>query len=1376
MAEQPRRNQPSRRRRLRQLAAAFVGTAALVGTLTGIGLIPGLTSVASATGTGSGQQWITAVGGAQGAANFTFGTSGLTAGNSFTSVGTCAPQTQGGLFPGLNVSTFIMPAQPSDSVTQGQSCQPGGSYQETITFSQPLIDPVLYVVNLDQSELTVGGTSTTGATITLNTVIANNVAGPSGNTINPTPTGVNNIGCEANDGTNPFGACGSFMLTATTGAIQSFTLHNLNNQPNGDGWSRSFSYPNSVTLTPSFGTTPIIAGGSTTVTYTLDNSAGTNAFGPVGFANAALPSGISTTGPAVLTGCGSGTATNGDGGNDPLTNGSTGIGATGVTVAANSTCAVTVPVTASTIGSYTIQATDLTTTGWNITRQASGALVVAIAPTAFVVSANPSSVPYGTASSLGESGIPAGASGTVTFKSGTTTLCTITVVNGLPTSCTTSTTLSAGSYPNITGSFVDTDGNYASSDSTNTTALSVTAAATSFTVAANPTSVPFATASTLSETGIPAGASGTVTFKSGTTTLCTIAVVNGSPTSCTTSVTLAPGSYPNITGSFVDTDGNYATSDSTNTADLTVTPAGTPFTVSAGPTSVPFGTASTLSETGIPAGASGTVTFKSGTTVLCTITVVNGSPTSCTTSTTLPVGSYPNITGSFVDTDGNYASSDSTNTADLTVTPAATSFTVAAGPTSVPFGTASTLSETGIPAGASGMVTFKSGTTVLCTITVVNGSPTSCTTSTALAPGSYPNVTGSFTDTDGNYESSNSTNTADLTVTPAPTPFTVAANPTSVPFGTAASLAESGIPAGASGTVTFKSGTTMLCTITVVNGSPTSCLTSTTLPAGSYPNITGSFVDTDGNYASSDSTNSTDLTVTPATQTITFTNTPPVNPTPGATFTPTATATSGLPVTFSLPASDTGICSLSGGVVTYVAPGACIIDADQAGNSNYAAAPQVSESSTVVAAPTAQTITFTNTPPVNPAPGDTFTPTATATSGLPVTFSLPASDVGICSLSAGVVTYLTPGTCVINADQAGNATFAPAPQVSESSAVKATQTITFTSSPPTNPPVGSTYTVSATSSSGGPVTFSSGSSSVCTVSGNVVTMVGPGTCVINAAQAGNSTTQPASATQSFTVPGTPPPPGISKGYWLVGSDGGIFAFGDAPFKGSLPFIGVHVHNIVGITRTADFQGYWIVGSDGGVFAFGDAPFVGSLPGVGIGVNNIVGIVPTADNRGYFLIGRDGGVFAFGDATFEGSVPGLGIHLNNIVGLASTPNNKGYWVVGADGTVYAFGNARTFGNGAAGTVAIASTLDGGGYWLVNGAGVVTSFGDAHNYGSTDFKINQPIVGIFVTPNGTGYWLAAADGGVFAFGGAQFLGSLPADHVSVNNVVGIISTGG
>ena len=65
-----------------------------------------------------------------------------------------------------------------------------------------------------------------------------------------------------------------------------------------------------------------------------------------------------------------------------------------------------------------------------------------------------------------------------------------------------------------------------------------------------------------------------------------------------------------------------------------------------------------------------------------------------------------------------------------------------------------------------------------------------------------------------------------------------------------------------------------------------------------------------------------------------------------------------------------------------------------------------------------------------------------------------------------------------------------------------------------------------------------------------------------------------------------------KGYWLVASDGGIFAFGDARFHGSMG--GLHLNQpMVGMAPTPSGNGYWTVAGDGGIFSFGDAPFHGS---------------------------------------------------------------------------------------------------------------------------------------------------------------------------------------
>ena len=84
---------------------------------------------------------------------------------------------------------------------------------------------------------------------------------------------------------------------------------------------------------------------------------------------------------------------------------------------------------------------------------------------------------------------------------------------------------------------------------------------------------------------------------------------------------------------------------------------------------------------------------------------------------------------------------------------------------------------------------------------------------------------------------------------------------------------------------------------------------------------------------------------------------------------------------------------------------------------------------------------------------------------------------------------------------------------------------------------------------------------------------------------------------------------------------------------------------------------------------------GSLPGLGVHVDNIVGMAVTPDGNGYWLVGSDGGVFAFGDATFMGSMGGRLLNAP-VVAIASTPDGKGYWLVASDGGVFALVTQRS----------------------------------------------------------------------------------------------------
>jgi hypothetical protein len=247
----------------------------------------------------------------------------------------------------------------------------------------------------------------------------------------------------------------------------------------------------------------------------------------------------------------------------------------------------------------------------------------------------------------------------------------------------------------------------------------------------------------------------------------------------------------------------------------------------------------------------------------------------------------------------------------------------------------------------------------------------------------------------------------------------------------------------------------------------------------------------------------------------------------------------------------------------------------------------------------------------------------------------------------------------------------------------------------------------------------------------------------------------------------------SRGYRLVGTDGGIFSFGGANFLGSTGGTPLN-RPIVGAADDPQTGGYWLVASDGGIFSFG-APFFGSTGGQRLSAP-IVGMAATPDGGGYWLVASDGGVFSFGDAKFYGSASGQDIGAP-IVGMAATPDGHGYWLVAANGGVFSFGDAQFFGSTGglalnAPIVGMAATPNGGGYWLVASDGGVFSFGDAQFFGSTGgLALNRPIVGVATTPDGGGYWLVASDGGVFNYGDAGFYGSTGAMRLNAP-VVGLI----
>jgi hypothetical protein len=125
------------------------------------------------------------------------------------------------------------------------------------------------------------------------------------------------------------------------------------------------------------------------------------------------------------------------------------------------------------------------------------------------------------------------------------------------------------------------------------------------------------------------------------------------------------------------------------------------------------------------------------------------------------------------------------------------------------------------------------------------------------------------------------------------------------------------------------------------------------------------------NYAAAPQVTRT-VSATPAAQTVTFTTSPPASAAYKSSFTVAASASSGLAVTF----ISSGACSNSGATYTMTgATGTCSVIANQAGNSNYSAAAQLTKSVTATQAP--QTIVFTTSPPATAAYKTSFTVAAT---------------------------------------------------------------------------------------------------------------------------------------------------------------------------------------------------------------------------------------------------------------------------------------------------------------------------------------------------------------------------------------------------------------
>ena len=599
--------------------------------------------------------------------------------------------------------------------------------------------------------------------------------------------------------------------------------------------------------------------------------------------------------------------------------------------------------------------------------------------------------------------------------------------------------------------------------------------------------------------------------------------------------TLAVGAHT-VTATYSG-DSNYSANTGTLSGDQVVTTAGAAMTIASSLNPTVYGQSVTFTATinganGLlkrrnnnrarPMTVTGAVTWsdsngpltctESGTS---TTTVASGNPGTATcTTTTLAVNPSDTITGNYSG-DANHDTTSATTTQTINASNGNVTVATSGSPSvygqSVTF-TATITGDNGMarrrngakPMDVTGSVTWSANTG--CSVSTVSGYPgvATCTTAT-LSVGAADIVTANYSG-DSNHNSgsgsvSQEVDAADSTVTVASS-----LNPSnygqSVTFTATINGANNLVrgrkngakPMDVTGSVTWNVETGCGTTAVTPGNTGTATCTTSSLPAGTTA-ITATYSG-DDNHGGSTGTLSGGQVVNQLTQAITFTTSPPSSATYNTSFTVAATGgASGNPVTFTA----AGVCSITGGgtgTATYLmtsGTGTCSVIANQAGSTNYAAAPTLT--SGVLALLADQTITVTTPAPATAAKGDSFTIVASASSGLPIEFT----SNGQCT-NVGAVYTITGigGTCNEHLSQPGDSNYKWAGHVNETtSSVKAiAPTVSFTGAPATAV-YESTFTVTATTNA--PTTAVITASGPCSISGNTVTMTaGSQTCILTA--------------------------------------------------------------------------------------------------------------------------------------------------------------------------------------------------------------------------------------------------------------------------------------
>ena len=236
-------------------------------------------------------------------------------------------------------------------------------------------------------------------------------------------------------------------------------------------------------------------------------------------------------------------------------------------------------------------------------------------------------------------------------------------------------------------------------------------------------------------------------------------------------------------------------------------------------------------------------------------------------------------------------------------------------------------------------------------------------------------------------------------------------------------------------------------------------------------------------------------------------------------------ATSGLPLSYATSNAAVIAVDSATGKLEPKGAGTATITLSQAGDSHFSAASNVTLN-LAVSQNKSQSIDFPAITDQNASSSArTITLTATATSGLAVTYASDNTSVATISGSTMTIAANALGSVTITASQVGgtdpsnsNLTYLAAEDVSHTFSIsKADQFITFDALPDRNITDGTTFSLSATASSSLAVTFESNDTNLLTISGTTATILDEGSVTIAASQAGNDTFNPASKSRSFNL-------------------------------------------------------------------------------------------------------------------------------------------------------------------------------------------------------------------------------------------------------------------